>query len=490
MRRKILLIAFSLMIILAFLLSSASFGLDACNVIGKAPKYVFLFIGDGMGLSHTYSAELYLNSKNNVPVLSDRKRLCFTQFPVTGLATNYCINSTVTDSAAAGTAISTGQKTAFGVICMDETKTKNLTTMAEVAKKYGRKVGIISSCSLDNATPACFYAHESGRGSAYKIAMQMIDSKFDYFAGGGISCGEQTDIYQVLHDNGLTLVSTRDEFLKLKKIEQQKIYAFDPNYEDGAALYYNIDKKGNISLAEFTKKGIELLDNKKGFFMMVEGGKIDYACHSNDAASAIKELIAFDDAVKVAFDFYSKHKKDTLIVVTADHETGGFATGYSETRFSTYLERLDNQTMSFIEFNKIIKAYKASVDIEEAKLDDLADEIQSAFGLKLTSDTTTDPMLINDYEYCKLYNAFRKSIKGENVYPTTQEDYVVFGGIEPITITLLHILNNKAGIGWTTYMHSASPIPIFAIGVNSESFGGYIDNTDIGKRFIKMLQKK
>lgn len=250
-----------------------------------------------------------------------------------------------------------------------------------------------------------------------------------------------------------------------------KVYARNAKLDADAALPYQIDAgPTDISLAEFTAKGIELLDNPKGFFMMVEGGKIDWACHANDAASAIIDTLAFDEAVKKAVQFAEKHPDDTLIVVTGDHECGGMALGFAGTRYGNYYEYLKNQKMSFLAFTEKLAEYKKNTPADKAKLDDLLPSITDAFGLRMANESeqsewaknpvkanedVTSPkdpfgMYFKPHELAMLQEAFTRTMADEKDRPKDDEQFLRYGGYEPLTVTLTHILNAKAGIGWTT----------------------------------------
>jgi alkaline phosphatase len=242
-----------------------------------------------------------------------------------------------------------------------------------------------------------------------------------------------------------------------------------------------MDMEGDdVTLAEFTAKGIELLDNPDGFFMMVEGGKIDWACHANDAAASIHNTIAFDDAVKEAITFYKEHPAETLIVVTGDHECGGLTLGFAGTKYETAFKELAEQTVSFEKFNAdILNPYKEKHSPDTADITDLLDEIETYFGLTVNDLTEAEQEMVQ--------RAFTRSMKG-NVERAAQEDTaILYGGYEPLTVTLTHILNQKAGLSWTSYSHTAVPVPTFALGVGASQFNGYYDNTDIFHKMVKSM---
>ncbi|CAM2757580.1 alkaline phosphatase [Hathewaya histolytica] len=264
------------------------------------PKYVFLFIGDGNAMPQINAAENYLSAKDgngnkpNAYKIKENK-LSFTRFPVMGMTTTYAADTFITDSASAGTAISTGNKTDDGVISMGSDRKTSYKTIAEIVRESGKKVGIVSSVSIDHATPAVFYAHNKTRKNYYEIAMNMPRSDFNYFAGGGLKepIGKNKDkphVHEEAKKLGYKIVKTKEDFNKLSN-KEEKIIAESPVLDEEQALPYEVDNsKDGITLKEFTKKGIEVLNNEKGFFMMVEGGKIDWACHANDATTSIKDI--------------------------------------------------------------------------------------------------------------------------------------------------------------------------------------------------------
>ena len=217
--------------------------------------------------------------------------------------------------------------------------------------------------------------------------------------------------------------------------------------------------------------------------MMCEGGKIDWACHANDAASTIHDTVAFADAIQVAIDFAKEHADETLILVTGDHETGGLTIGFAGTDYDTYLTLLESQKISFQKFDdEYIAAYKENgTTFEEA----LAD-IETLFGLKVEGEED-DKLLLTAYELEQLRIAYAKSINGTNTSNDAQLEYVMYGTYNPLSVTLTHILNNKSGISFTSYSHTGLPVAVLADGVNADVFNGYYDNTQIFDKMAEML---
>lgn len=471
-------------------------------------KYLFVFIGDGMAVAQRNAAELYMASTKSPNARPEETKLVMNSFPAQGMNTTYDLTSVIPDSASTATAISTGFKTASGVVGMDPTGTKKYETIAEIAKKKGLKVGVISSVSLDHATPAAFYAHQKSRSNMYEINLELGKSGFDYFGGGAMAQpkgknGDQPDAVEAAKANGYKVVTTKAEFDKLAP-GAGKVLAMNGVVDKDAALYYELDRaKEDISLAEYVKKGIELLDNPNGFVMAVEGGKIDWACHANDAAASIHDTLAFDAAVSEAVKFYEKHPKETLIVVTGDHETGGMTIGFAGTQYSAFFDKIKNQKMSYIEFGKKLDAFKKEHNPETAKFEDIVPLIRDAFGLLVLSNEERAElekrakekdkeaqerlgMALSGLEIKVVKEAFQESMKDIKIRAKDDHTYLLYGGYEPLAVKLTTILNQKAGIGWTSYSHTGVPVQTSAIGVGHELFNGYYDQTDIHKKMMKL----
>lgn len=454
---------------------------SATSSWAAAPKYVFLFVGDGMGLPQRAAAVEY-----------QKKKLVIDSFPVQGLTTTAAADRFITGSAAAATALSTGVKTNIGVVGMDS-NLKPVETIAEKAKAAGMKVGIVSSVSIDHATPAAFYAHVPKRSKYYDIDLALAKSNFDYFGGGGLldpankrdnAATFEGDAIELAKKNGYTIVNSREKFDTLSA-GSGKVVAINSWLQDASATPYSLDTdKNDISLAEFTEKGIQLLDNEAGFFMMVEGGKIDWACHANDAAAAIHDTLAFDQAVEKAYEFYAAHPDDTLIVVTGDHETGGMTLGFAGTKYASNYDVLKKQKISFQKFGddvvKVVKAGSYTDGMETVKK-----SITENFGLKFEGDEK-DPMVLNAYELGQIKEAYTRSLADDTQKSKDAGTYLLYGGYDPLTISITHILNQKAGIAWTSYKHTAVPVSTAAIGVGADQFQGIYENTQIGEKLMRI----
>ena len=469
-----------------------------------APKYVFLFIGDGMSYPQIQSTSDFLGAlqdedyrqaqpsldDNQGAILDGPEYLNFMNFEAAGSAVTYDSNSFAPDSASTATSIATGYKTYSGSINVDETGTIEYETIAEkLHEQKGYSVGVITSVNLNHATPAAFYAHQASRSSYYEIGLEMIASDFEYFAGGGLlsptgSEGDQEDLYALAAEAGYTVTRTQADAEKVGA-DTEKAILIDEHLADSDAMAYEIDRTEDMwSLADYVSKGIEVLsDDEDGFFMMCEGGKIDWACHANDAASTIHDTQALADAVQVAIDFAAEHPDETLILVTGDHETGGLTIGFAGTDYDTYLDLLESQKISYAKFDSdYVAAYKEN----KTSFQDVLKDVEALFGLK-TSGEEGDKLVLTDYELEQLRAAYEKSINGTAASAYEQEEYVLYGTYEPLSVTLTHIINNKAGISFTSYSHTGLPVAVLAQGVGADTFNGYYDNTQIYVKLAALL---
>lgn len=477
------------------------------NTEDNAPKYVFLFIGDGMSYPQIQTTNYYLNAiADDDDILTSTDRLTMIDFPVSGSAQTYDSTSFCPDSASTATSIATGHKTYSGTINLDETMTTEYETIAEKLKEQkDYKIGIISSVNLNHATPAAFYAHQASRNSYYEIGVEMIESGFDYFAGGALksptgSHKDQTDLYQLAQEAGYKVVKTQAEAEALTS-EDGKAILIDEHLADSDAMRYDMDlQAGEWALADYVEKGIEVLDNDNGFFMMVEGGKIDWACHANDAAATITDTIALDEAVAKAVEFYNEHPDETLILVTGDHETGGLTIGFAGTDYDTFLANIQNQKMSYAKFDSdYVAAYKENGTDFETVMADVTelfglqmpqgeDDTNQADSADLHPESDNDGSLVmTEYEYEKLKAAYDETMgRTGDESEFGQEEYILYGSYEPLTVTITHILNNKSGINFASYAHTGLPVEVLAFGKGQDLFDGYYDNTEIYEKMAEL----
>ena len=446
----------------------------SCNwSFAQQAKYVFYFIGDGMGVNQVQGTELFQGELKGEIGISP---LCFTQFPVSTVATTFSATNGVTDSAAAGTALATGNKTKNGAIGVLKDLETPVNSVAVWAKNSGRRVGIATSVSVDHATPAAFYAHEAGRSSYYNIGADLYRAGFDFYAGSDfVEPGNQKDknaknLYKMADEYGYCIARGYNEYTK-KSDKADKMILFqskEASEKDRSAIPYAIDRtEKDLSLEDITRSAIDFLskDMSKGFFLMVEGGKIDWACHSNDAATAFREVQDFDNAIKIAYEFYKQHPDETLIVVTADHETGGIVLGTGQYKLN--LKALESQEMSESGFTKVLNAmrkkYKNNVPWEAVK-----ESLEENFGF-------WDEIKLTEKQEERLLSVYEKTLKGQKAKMEKSE----YAQDEALAAEAKRIISETALIGWTSGGHSAGYVPVFAIGAGAWNFSGRLDNTQI-----------
>lgn len=439
-------------------------------------KYVFYFIGDGMGVNQVNGTEMYLAEQQGRIGIEP---LLFTQFPVGTMATTFSATNSVTDSSAGGTALATGHKTYNGAIGLDDQKNR-IMTVAEQAKKAGKRVGVTTSVSIDHATPAAFYAHQPDRNMYYEIATDLPKANFDFYAGAGFlkpnttaDKKEAPSIFPIIEEAGYVIARGMDEF-NAKAPKANKMVLIQKEGTDAGSIPYAIDyKPGDLTLSQITESAISFLtkNNNKGFFLMVEGGKIDWACHGNDAATSFNEVKDMDSAIKIAYEFYKKHPKETLIVVTADHDTGGIGLGTGP--YALNLKALQHQKGSIDALSASISALRKAksnkVSWEEVKA--LLGE-EMGFWKQFPLTWEQEKSLRDEYEHSFVKN---KVVFEENMYAKS----------EPLAARAKEVMSQIAMLSWASGGHSAGYVPVFAIGAGSELFVGKMDNTEIPKRIAK-----
>jgi len=286
-----------------------SISCDKGESMPDAPEInnVILMIGDGMGLPVVFAAMTVSEKPLNI-------QRCTTN----GLQTNFSADQYITDSGASGTAIATGTKTLNGSVGVDA-QGNPVRTILEIADENGFATGLVSTSSLTHATPASFIAHQSNRGNYELIASDFLKTDIDVMIGGGLDHfskrEDKLNLTDDLKEKGYTVTTTLDETLNSTA---QKLAGFTAPVHNP----YRLKGRGKM-LPQSTRKAIDILSkSKEGFFLMVEGSQIDWAAHANAADTLIDEVLDFDEAIGIALDF-AENDGHTLVVVTADHETGG-----------------------------------------------------------------------------------------------------------------------------------------------------------------------
>ena len=417
---------------------------DAVDRKGKGNKKVenvIFMVPDGFSADYASNYRVY---KGEDAVWDDHLK---------GMFTTHSANSDITDSAAAGTAMSTGEKTNNGVIGMD-TEGNELETILEASQEKGKATGLVATSTITHATPASFASHVEDRNNETEIARQMLENEVDVILGGGknnflpIDQGgnqEKLNLIEQAEEQGYELVETRSQLLDNKQIALKKGEKLLGLFADDAlAPELHRAETEEPSLAEMTESAIDVLEeDKDGFFLVVEGSQIDWAGHANDAAWAMSDVAAFEKAVEEAIDFAKKDGK-TQVIVAADHDTGGMTTG-------------------------------------------------SNGSMDLNADLLTDVTATGDYMATQL-NEDRSNVsevlKTHTGFELTEEEINEIQQADNAPLAINTIVSDRASIGWTSTNHTGADIPVYAYGPQTHKFVGFHDNTDLPKIIAEAMKLK
>ena len=438
-------------------------------------KYVFYFIGDGMGVNEVIGTNLYnqANGQGNVN---------FTGFPVVNFITTVSANSLVTDSSAAGTALASGTKIDNGVVGVDPDGnwTGNLTEWAHAA---GYGTGVATSVGVNHATPASFVAHTASRNGYEEISLQMIDSPVDFMAGATFltnrGSGHDAAYFEHKADSAGIAIFKGPAAIRGIDVTKPRVLCLSAKAED--SIPYAIDRKeDDTRLADFTDAGIRYLEaryGKKGFFFMIEGGKVDYAGHGNDAATCFQEVNDMAESVDLALAFLARHPKQTLIVITADHETGGLMLGSG--RYEMHPDRLARQHASV---DALTDQFRAKFFPEgqpfktptwDAVKAFFAEEVGMWGDVQVSERVEKDLKDIYDQTFGK---GGDRNLSEENLYSSNFQ----------IVADVVRALDRAAGYQWSFGSHSGSPVGLYVTGACAEEFNTVKDNAEIAPLIVKL----
>ncbi len=409
----------------------------------QTPKNIIYMIGDGMGPAYTTAYRYYKDD----PTTKEVEKTVFDSI-LTGMAHTYPDDHTVvTDSAASATALSSGHKSYNGAIAVDTNK-KPVKTMLEIAKEKGMITALVATSQINHATPASFAAHNESRRNYDEIANDYIDNKIagklpvDLMLGGGTKyfIREDRDLVAEFKAAGYQYSGNFNELANIKQIPAIGLYA-------PSGMPFALDENP-ARLAKMTNKALNLLDNTKsdGFFVMIEGSQIDWCGHANDIACAMAEMDDFAKSIELAKAYIDKNP-NTLLVVTADHSTGGLTIGAHG-------------------------QYKWETDVIK--------------GVKATAGTLTKLLL----DASNLQPVWEEhtgiAFTPENKVKLEQAKKM---GEKPLNLAIKDIISKASFTGWTTGGHTAVDVQIFAYGKGANDFVGSMNNTDIADKLIGYINK-
>lgn len=447
--------------------------LTVCVAIAaEPPRYIFYFIGDGMGMGQSLAAQVY-----NRTVLGNEEPILMMTFPVASMCTTHSASSPVTDSAAAGTALATGSKTNNGMLGVTPDTTA-LTSVARELFDRGYGVALVTSVPPDDATPGAFYANVPSRSMYYEIGRQAAESGYDFIAGSNLrglkdKQGNPTDLLDRFKANNVAVARGLDE---LKDLPAGKALLLNPADIDYHQIHFTIDSvPGALTLPDMTRAALDrmALNGRDRFFMMVEGGNIDYGGHANDGGTVIKEVINFNQALRQAYDFYLAHPDETLIVVTADHETGGMGLGNNTVGYDLHLEYIDHQKISKDRFAEYLRSIRNSRRIYEWP--DMKEFLTENLGFWAGVPVTPE-------QEERLKAGFEKCMEGRN----EGENKTLYNSFSAFTEDVYRVIDSVTGLGWTTNGHSGGFVPVYAIGVGADEFVPVSDNTSLPEKIRRI----
>ncbi|MBP3424727.1 MAG: alkaline phosphatase [Alistipes sp.] len=453
-------------------LTLVSLLLVAVITVTAQPKYIFLFIGDGLGINHVYGTELYNAAVH--PDMPNGGLMSFSRFPIRTYVTNHSSSSLVTDSSAAATALASGVKTVNGYMGVDAEK-RSVKNMTELVSEMGMKVGVVTNVGMNHATPSAFFAHDESRSAYKSLYEQYLASEVDFAAGATILYrkrdGLQLEDYiaqakdakiEVVHDLNAAA-----------KVRGKRVLLIPEKPKSKTLEYANDCQPGDWTIVDFTDVAIKYLEReakKDGFFLMVEAGHLDYCAHDNDAVTTFEEVNDLSESVQLALDFYNKHPEETLIIVTADHETGGLALGYSNYKMN--MERLAWQRCSTLALTGKMRAMRERGETSWEQMQEL---LRKELGF-------WDNVRLRKKDEQLLRKTFENSFVANN-----EEVVSLYSHNEKLAYVAVEILNKRAYIKWISLNHTGMQVPLYVKGAGIEHFYNCYDNTDIPKSIARSL---
>ena len=424
------------------------------------PKNIIMVVGDGMGPTYTTAYRYFKDDPSTTVV----ENTVFDRHLV-GMSSTYpdTHHNYVTDSAAAATALSSAIKTYNGAVAVDMNK-NSVETVLEFARSMGKKTGVVVTSQINHATPASYLAHNDYRYNYDAIADSYVDEgiKADLYLGGGWKyfIRDDRNLVNEFKEQGFNYI---DSYQSLKNLDRERplIGLFG-----NKGLPWALDDTNKHRLATMTESATKHLENEQGYFLLVEASQIDWAGHANDIASAMGEM---DDLAKTLeyLENYVQEHPDTLVVITADHSTGGVTLGADgvfewKPEILRTMRHSPNAIANTLE-NKNITKESAS----------------ELFNFELTTEELTQLISVK--------NDASKAIQIAAII--NDEEAKILSVNEALYQAVKHIIDQRTYTGWTSTGHTASDVPVFAMGSQKALFNGFSDNTDIAKKIFSLLEK-
>lgn len=448
--------------------------LSICTAVSAnaKAKYIFYFIGDGMGMGHVNTTQTYVRD------VLHGSPLLMTTFPVASQVMTFSANSPITDSAAGGTALSTGFKTKNNMVGMNP-DTVPIYSISRDFLNAGFAVGVASSVYGDDATPSAFYAHSAKRGDRYVVARQALGSGISFlgapvFKGMTDDKGKPTSWISDMQADGYSIAEGYEAYTRLGA-DATKVLMLAENPQ-GMQVGYTIDSiPGAMTVQELTQACLDRMQKVRGdngFFMMVEDGNIDWGAHANDGGTVIKEVLNFQNAIDIAYRFYLEHPEETLIVITADHDTGGMALGRKDNPKSPRLSLADYQKISKDRFSDMWRERLAKG--ENVTWEEMKAFLNENLGFWGVTDITEEEEA-----------ALKKDFNATFISRDGKDEKTLYNDFSSFSVRVYDIFNRKLGIGFTSPSHTANFVPLYALGEGSALFTGCLDNTEVPALILK-----
>ncbi len=424
---------------------------------GETPTNVILMIPDGYGPASVTMARDYLRWRDGTT------ELAYDSLHIGSIRT-FSSSSRITDSAAGGTALATGEKTYNGAISVDTSK-QAVATLLEGAEREGMATGLVVTSRITHATPAVFSAHVADRGQENRIARQQLNQDMEVLLGGGrrhfvpqsvdgSARDDRRNLLRTARDRGYAIAETADELAQAGDGPLLGLFS-----DSHMAYELNRDDTQQPSLATMTEAAIDRLSTEEdGYFLMVEGSRIDHAGHGNDAAAHLHDILAFNEAVKTALNT-AKADENTLVLVVSDHETGGLSLGRNrdgEGIYSWHPDVLSNVTASSGVIADSIRTIRSSDAGEDEKERRIVGALSHFTGISDVEDDAVEKLMSAD-------------------------------GSFTLSRTVAAIVNRKALVGWTSHAHTAVDVGVYGYGPGAYQFIGNQDNTEIALTLSDLL---